>query len=97
MEKFVKQWLLEPLVIKIIIAILGIVAIRIIMGTLRRSLPRYVTDAQAKYRVRKLITYGSYVLVALLLAIVFRDKLGGLTVVLGLAGAGVALALQDVL
>jgi small-conductance mechanosensitive channel len=97
MEKFVKQWLLEPLVIKIIIAILGIVAIRIVMGTLRRSLPSYVTDAQAKYRVRKLITYGSYILIALLLAIVFRDKLGGLTVVLGLAGAGVALALQDVI
>jgi len=96
MEKLIKQWLADPWVIKFLVAFLGLVVIRVLVGFLRRSIPRYATDPQARYRVRKLITYGGYLLVLLFLAIVFKDKLGGLTVVLGLATVGVALALQEV-
>ena len=97
MEKLVKQWLANPLVIKFVVAFLGLVSIRLLVGALRRSIPGYVKDSQARYRVRKLITLAGYLLVLLFLAIVFKDKLGGLTVVLGLAGAGMALALQEVI
>jgi len=97
MEKLIKQWLLEPWVLKIVITLVGLVVIRLIIGALRRSIPGYITEAQARYRVRKLITFGGYLVVLLFLAIVFKKELGGLTVVLGLAGAGVALALQEVI
>ena len=97
MEKLIKQWLANPWVIKFFIAFLGLVAIRLLVGALGRSIPGYVTDSQARYRVRKLITLAGYMVVLLFLAIVFKDKLGGLTVVLGLAGAGVAFALQEVI
>ena len=97
MEKLIKQWLANPWVIKFFIAFLGLVAIRLLVGALGRSIPGYVTDSQARYRVRKLITLAGYLVVLLFLAIVFKDKLGGLTVVLGLAGAGVAFALQEVI
>jgi small-conductance mechanosensitive channel len=97
MENLIKQWLVDPWVIKFFIAFLGLVAIRLLVGTLRRSLPGYVKDSQARYRVRKLITLAGYLLVLLFLAIVFKDKLGGLTLVLGLAGAGLAFALQEVI
>jgi small-conductance mechanosensitive channel len=97
MEKLVKQWLANPWVIKFFLAFLGLVAIRLLVGALGRSIPRYVKDSQARYRVRKLITLAGYFLVLLFLAVVFKDKLGGLTVVLGLIGAGVALALQEVI
>jgi small-conductance mechanosensitive channel len=97
MEKLIKQWLADPWVIKFLVAFLGLILIRLLVGVLRRSIPRYATDSQARYRVRKLVTYAGYLLVLLFLAIVFKDKLGGLTVVLGLAGAGVAFALQEVI
>jgi small-conductance mechanosensitive channel len=97
MEKLIRQWAADPWVIKFIIAFLGLVVLRLVVGALRRSIPGYIKDSQARYRVRKLITLAGYLLVLLFLAIVFKDKLGGLTVVLGLAGAGVAFALQEVI
>jgi small-conductance mechanosensitive channel len=97
MDKLIEQWLANPWVIKFLVAFLGLVVIRLLVGVLRRSLPRYAADSQARYRVRKLITYVGYVVVVLFLALVFQDRLGGLTVVLGLAGAGVAFALQEVI
>lgn len=98
MENLIKTWLADPWVIKFLVAFLGLVVIRLLVGTLRRSLPGgYVKDSQARYRVRKLINLSGYLLVLLFLAVVFKDKLGGLTVVLGLIGAGVALALQEVI
>ncbi len=97
MDKLLKQWLLEPWMIKLLLAALGLVVIRILMGILRRSIPGYIKEHQSRYRVRKLITFAGYLLVVLFLAVVFKDKLGGVTVFLGLAGAGVALALQEVI
>jgi small-conductance mechanosensitive channel len=97
MEKLLKQWAADPWLIKFVIAFLGLVAIRLVVGALRRSIPGYAKDSQARYRVRKLITLAGYLLVLLFLAIVFKDKLGGLTVVLGFTGAGVAIALQEVI
>jgi biotin transporter BioY len=88
MEKLIKQWLANPWVIKFVIAILGLAAIKLVVGALRFSIPDYAKDPQARYRVRKLITQTGYLLMLLFLAIVFKDKLGGLTVVLGFTGAG---------
>ena len=97
MEKLINQWLSNPWVIKSLIALLGLVVIWLIWGALRRSIPDRVQDYQARYRVRKLINLAGYLLVLLFLAILFKDKLGGLTVVLGFTGAGVAIALQEVI
>jgi hypothetical protein len=47
MEKLVKQWLANPWVIKFLIAFLGLVVIRLLVGALRRSIPGYVKDSQA--------------------------------------------------
>ncbi|MBK8467509.1 MAG: mechanosensitive ion channel [Chloracidobacterium sp.] len=38
-----------------------------------------------------------YIVVVLILSIIFSDRLGGLTVALGVAGAGIAFALQEVI
>jgi small-conductance mechanosensitive channel len=97
MEKLINQWLANPWVIKSLIALLGLVVIWLIWVTLRRSIPKQVKDYQARYRVRKMINLAGYLVVLLFLAILFKDKLGGLTVVLGFTGAGVAIALQEVI
>jgi small-conductance mechanosensitive channel len=97
MERLLEQWIADPWVIKFVVAILGLVVIMLLIGALRRSMPGRVKDFQARYRVRKLISLAGYFLVLISLAIVFKDKLGGLTVILGFTGAGAAIALQEVI
>src|SRR5580692_4897897 len=52
--------------------------------------------ADARYKVRKLIVFSGYFSILLFLAFLFEDRLGRLTFAFGIAGAGVAVALQDV-
>jgi small-conductance mechanosensitive channel len=47
--------------------------------------------------IQKLISILSYILIILLAAVIFSDQLGGITVALGVAGAGIAFALQEVI
>ena len=62
----------------------------------RRAVNRHVEDADSRYRARKVVTLTGYVLVLFYLSLVFRDRLGGLTLALGIIGAGIAFALQEV-
>jgi small-conductance mechanosensitive channel len=87
----------NPWVTKFVIAFVGLIIIRALIFVLQRSFSRYITDSQTRYRVRKLVTFFGYFFVIFFLAIVFKDRLGGLTVVLGVTGAGMAFALQEVI
>jgi small-conductance mechanosensitive channel len=97
MEKLVKSWLSNPLAVKIVIAIAGFIVIRIIVALLTRSMGRYAKDSQTRYRARKVVVLISYLVILLFLGIVFKDRLGGLAIAFGVAGAGVAFALQEVI
>jgi small-conductance mechanosensitive channel len=97
MDKMIKSWLADPLAVKIVVAIAGLIVIRIIVILLIRSLGRYTRDSETRYRTRKVVTLISYLVVLLFLGIVFKDRLGGLTIAFGVAGAGVAFALQEVI
>jgi small-conductance mechanosensitive channel len=97
MEITIRSWLADPLAVKIIIAMAGFIIIRIIVLLLTRSVGRYAKDNQTRYRGRKIISLVSYLVVLLFLGIVFKDRLGGLAIAFGVAGAGVAFALQEVI
>jgi small-conductance mechanosensitive channel len=97
MEKLLKSWLADPLAVKITIAVIGLIIIRILVSLLIRSLGRYVKDSQTRYRTRKIVTFVGYLVVILFLGLVFKDRLGGLTIAFGVAGAGIAFALQEVI
>lgn len=92
-----QHWFSDPTVIKFITAIIGIFVINLVVHFSRRSLSKLIPDADMRYRFRKLITFVSYLVIALFLTIVFNDRLGQLTVVFGVVGAGVAFALQEVI
>jgi small-conductance mechanosensitive channel len=97
MLETIQAWLSDPAVGKLITAVIGLVVIIALRRVARRSLDERVKDADARYRNRKLVQFGSYVLIALLIATVFSDQLGGFTVAFGVAGAGIAFALQEVI
>ena len=72
---------------------LTIVLVRLV----QRTATHYIEDRSARYRARKAIGFIGYLLGALVLATMFSDRLGRLTVVFGVAGAGIAFALQEVI
>jgi small-conductance mechanosensitive channel len=84
------------LLAKCIAAVVGILVIHGVFRLLERTLPRRFGQVDSRYKVRKFIVFAGYVAILLFLAILFEDRLGRLSVTLGVVGAGVAVALQDV-
>jgi len=82
---------------KSVAAVIGILAIYLTFRVVERTLPLRFSKADVRYRVRKFIVFCGYVTVLLFLAILFEDRLGRLSFAIGIAGAGLAVALQDVI
>jgi small-conductance mechanosensitive channel len=80
---------------KCLAALVGILIIHAIFRVLERTLPQRFGQADARYKVHKFIAFTGYLSILLFLAILFEDRLGRLSVTLGVVGAGVAVALQD--
>jgi small-conductance mechanosensitive channel len=78
-------------------AAVGILIIHATFRVLEQTLPRRFGQADARYKVRKFVVFSGYVSILVFLAFVFEDRLGRLSFALGVIGAGVAVALQDVL
>jgi small-conductance mechanosensitive channel len=64
---------------------------------IQKNISRLIKDSTSKYKVRKLINFSGFIIIVLIISIVYSDKLGGITVALGVAGAGIAFALQEVI
>src|SRR5271156_1125238 len=97
MNELFKQAMSLGLVEKCVAAIIGILIIHGAFRLLERTLPRQFGQVDARYKVRKVVTFTGYLVILLFLAVLFEDRLGRLSFALGVAGAGVAVALQDLL
>jgi small-conductance mechanosensitive channel len=95
MEDLLQQIASLPVSVKLGSAILGILILHPAFRLLETILPRHFGQADARYRVRKSIVFAGYVAVIVSLVILFEDRLGQLSLALGVAGAGVVVALQD--
>jgi small-conductance mechanosensitive channel len=82
---------------KCVAAVIGIVFIYGTFRVLEETLPRRFGRADARYKVRKFIVFLGYLTILFFLGLLFEDRLGRLTFAIGVVGAGVAVALQDVL
>lgn len=97
MEQQIKDLLFNPVVGKITAIFIGIAVIWLIIKALQKNLFSKIKDSDNRYRAKKFSGFIGYFLTILFITIVFSDKLGGLTVALGVAGAGIAFALQEVI
>src|SRR5580693_204402 len=97
MNDLLKQAVSLSLPGKCIAAAAGILIIHGTFRVLEETLPRRFGRADARYKVRKLIVFSGYLSILVFLAFVFEDRLSRLSFALGAVGAGVAVALQDVL
>jgi small-conductance mechanosensitive channel len=96
-DETVNRWLFDPVVGKLVAAAVGLLAVVVAVKILQGTAGRYLKEADTRYRVRKFIGISGYAVGAFVLATVFSDKLGGLTIAFGVAGAGIAFALQEVI
>ncbi|MCJ7756600.1 MAG: mechanosensitive ion channel family protein [Gillisia sp.] len=97
MEEQLRKFLFNPTVGKIATVFLGIIIIWLIIKAIQRNLLSKIKDNENRYKAKKFGSFIGYFLSIVLLTVVFSDKLGGLTVALGVAGAGIAFALQEVI
>jgi small-conductance mechanosensitive channel len=97
MQSAIADWFEHPMPVKLGSAVLALTIMLLVMGWIRGMLVRRLTDNNTRYQARKAITIASYVLALGILAVVFSNQLGGLTVAFGVAGAGIAFALQEVI
>jgi small-conductance mechanosensitive channel len=95
MEGLLQQVASLPLGIKLASAVLGILCLHPAFRLLETILPRHFQQADARYRVRKFVVFAGYILAILFLVVLFQDRLGQISLVLGVVGAGIAVALQD--
>ena len=93
----IRNWIAQPLVRQAAIAMVGLAEIAVLSRMFRRSISGHLKDPDARYRARKFVTFLAYLVGFLFVATVFTDRLGGLTVAMGVTGAGIAFALQEVI
>jgi small-conductance mechanosensitive channel len=97
MEEYLGIFIEEPLLRKLIIAVIGAVAIITLKNLIKVRVGRYIKDRNNSYRTKKAVNVLGYFVIAIFIMIVYSDSLGQVTVVLGIAGAGIAFALQEII
>lgn len=97
MEEQIQKVLFNPVVGKLATIFIGIAVLWMLIKVLQRNLFTKIKSTDNRFRAKKIGNFVGYFLTILLITIVYSDKLGGLTVALGVAGAGIAFALQEVI
>ncbi|WP_369764844.1 mechanosensitive ion channel family protein [Flavobacterium sp. WC2429] len=97
MEKQIQEYLYNPTVGKIVTFLVGVAIIWMIINGVQKKLFSKIKDNDNRYKAKKFSTFVGYLITVVFLTVVFSDKLGGFTVALGVAGAGIAFALQEVI
>lgn len=87
----------SPTVRKLLIAAVSLLVVFVLRRLIRGALIRRVQDKTTRYHTRKVVAFISYIVAFLVLTTVYNEELGGFTVAFGVAGAGIAFALQEVI
>ncbi|MEZ4410171.1 MAG: mechanosensitive ion channel [Polyangiales bacterium] len=97
MEENLRSILAAPLTSKLAGVVAALLVVFFIGRLLLRTIDRYIEDNKARYRAHKAMSLARYVAYFAVLVVAFSDRVAGLTVMFGVAGAGIAFALQEVI
>lgn len=93
----IQEWWSDPLLQQLTLLLAGLLLLGVLVRVSRRHLAQRIHDNDRRYQVRKLITLSGYLAALVFILVVFSHKLSTFTVAFGVAGAGVAFALQEVI
>lgn len=91
------DWFWSPTTQRAAGAAAAIVVIWLVARAARLAVSRRVKDSDARYLARKLIRFAAFAASIAVVAVTYSSRLAGLTVAFGVAGAGIAFALQEVI
>lgn len=97
MDEKIIELLRDPTVGKIVTLLVGTIIIWLIVRFIQKKFILKIDDNQNRYRAGKIGSFAGYILTFILILIIFSSKLSGLSTAFGVAGAGVAFALQEVI
>ena len=97
MSEQVLEFLQKPAITHLLTFFGGGIVVLLILSMFKRLVPKYVESPESRYRLRKFINLIGYFIFVILLVVIYSNQLSGLTVFLGVAGAGIAFALQEVI
>jgi small-conductance mechanosensitive channel len=93
----VLAWLNNPIVAKLGFVVIATVVAVIAIRSLQIMVTRSIKESNSRYRIRKLVAFVGYAILVVVALSAFSDRLGQLSVVLGVASAGIAFSLQEVI
>ena len=93
----IQTFISNPFVGKVLTFTVGVILIWLLIKILQKNVFSKISGIDSRYRAKKLSSFIGYFLTVVLITVVFKDKLSELTVALGIAGAGIAIALQEVI
>lgn len=96
MQDIINELITNPALTRILIVVMGFLLIFIFTKVIKKVLSKRIKSANW-YMTKKVISISSYVLTGILILSVFNERLSGMAVAIGVAGAGLAFALQEVL
>ena len=97
MEKYIDIVMQNLHIQRLVILIIGIIILLTLKNLIRSRVGRTIKDPNNAYRSKKAISGVGYFLIILFISVIYRENLGSLTVFFGIAGAGIAFALQEVI
>lgn len=97
MERLLDHIAALSLTARLTYSILGLVLIRGAFRILERTLPPHFGYGDRRYHVRKMVTAAAYIIIFCFITILFADRLKHVGFALGFLGAGIVVALQDVI
>jgi small-conductance mechanosensitive channel len=92
-----KAWMARADTDRLVTTLLIVLVILVASRLARTAARRHIADPDLRYRLRKAIAFLATVLSILVVAASFSQRLAGFTVVFGVTGAAVALALQGLI
>ncbi len=93
----VRLFIESPSITKVVFVAAGLIVIWVVVRLIQKNLLSRIKDNDGRYRAKKMSTFAGYGLTIILLLVIYSDRLGGFTFALGIAGAGIAFALQEVI
>lgn len=97
LKELLIQWTSDPLIRRLLELIAGFTFIFLVRFFANRALKKSTKNTDTKYRARKALNFTTYLFFFLVILFVFNDKISNLGVALGMVGAGIAFALQEVI
>ena len=95
-DDLLKMWG-NPNVRRIVAILIGWLIIWFFASMVKRTLPKYFKETDTRYKARKFVNFFGYFLLVFLILMVYSSELTGLSVFIGVAGAGIAFALQELI